>query len=355
MAGLASGSLAARWRASAIPGVARTGKRWDGCALTLRQTMKNADVLGSNTFFLRWVGGSRGLFANLTGSPEFRGHNFVSGAVSPVPDPFWDVRTWFGLSPGVIMPDCGYDVAAMLRFTLSQACCEAFLRKAAACPFSASDYYVSKLLQFLAAPLSIGIDDAYVGEANCEIGRLLDEALLTIDPDALFQLEALDWERMRSDFAAGMCFQLAANVLQYLPQSSSTEGLKPLPATKPRLFPVPDNWAQVDIVFLSDHAVRILINGTEHGPYSYAALGFYDRRTTKPVGAWIMLVEIAHKGEVLRAFVHASTIESYVKDLRNRLKALFGLGAQPIKLHIVRGDRIYMPNFRASFPDREHR
>jgi hypothetical protein len=105
----------------------------------------------------------------------------------------------------------------------------------------------------------------------------------------------------------------------------------------PYRFPTPHGtkWEGISIIFTSPYAVRIKVKDLIRR-YSYAELGFADRRKAdSPDTRWGILRIIAeHQGELVAGHDYFDPkifgrLKASIKELRQRLKAIFGLADDP--------------------------
>ena len=128
-----------------------------------------------------------------------------------------------------------------------------------------------------------------------------------------------------------------------------------------RPFPLPKekSWQDVSIRFTSDFAVQVTV-GKVSDRRSYVEMGFEDKRkksatATSPDSAWVLFREIAKLGGVVGKPPHAgekakwTKVETGVSSINKKLKAIFGLSANPIAYR--RSDKCYRAEFHVEFPD----
>jgi hypothetical protein len=96
-------------------------------------------------------------------------------------------------------------------------------------------------------------------------------------------------------------------------------------------------WAAIQFVFLSDERVQISSSGRT-ATCNYAELGFADGRVgrgePKPNRAWIILRTMAEEDGVLRNGAKTggswAKVEKQIQAIRKRLRAHFGIAADPL-------------------------
>jgi hypothetical protein len=118
-------------------------------------------------------------------------------------------------------------------------------------------------------------------------------------------------------------------------------------------------WDDVRIRFTSDFAVQVTV-GDVSDTRTFVEMGFEDKRkksptATSPDSAWMLLREMAKRGGVMNRPPHAgakakwNTVETGVKSINKKLRAVFGLSVNPIAYQ--RRDRCYRADFHLEFPD----
>jgi hypothetical protein len=90
-------------------------------------------------------------------------------------------------------------------------------------------------------------------------------------------------------------------------------------------------WGSVEMWFLDEHTVQILVNGQAWEPLNYAVLGFEDRRSGNPKRAWTILRGLAkHQGIIPTTASDRPKIEKRIQEIRRALRARFELAADPV-------------------------
>jgi hypothetical protein len=92
-------------------------------------------------------------------------------------------------------------------------------------------------------------------------------------------------------------------------------------------------WEDLEISFLSDTQVQFRA-GTDVATLNYEELGFVDRRSGKPNGAWIEFRNLAEANGNLRNTSNTRGLwrkaEKRIQELRKRLRSCFGQNTDPI-------------------------
>jgi hypothetical protein len=95
----------------------------------------------------------------------------------------------------------------------------------------------------------------------------------------------------------------------------------------------PTSWAQINITFISDHRVQIVV-GESRENANYGELGFADARNGNPKAAWETLRTLAERNGVLEYSGIAQDdllkVEKRVQELRAIFRRKFGLVSDPI-------------------------
>ncbi|MEO5922216.1 MAG: helix-turn-helix domain-containing protein [Bryobacteraceae bacterium] len=141
---------------------------------------------------------------------DFLEHNFLisSGDLFQAPDPSVDVEE-------ALRGQGQYYLPSMLSFTLSKACCSAFLRKYRDQPITDRDYYLSKLYQFFVlAVLDEGSEQAYFDQAAARLITTLDSLFPDVpSPDCT----NFDWPRIFADYKQKDLENILDDLRSYLP------------------------------------------------------------------------------------------------------------------------------------------
>lgn len=105
------------------------------------------------------------------------------------------------------------------------------------------------------------------------------------------------------------------------------------------------SWQDIEIRFLSDHRVEIR-TGPKIETRNYGEFGFEDRRSGKPIEAWITLCELAQKEGVIKNAAHSQgdwpRVEKHMQQIRKILQTHFQITSEP--LPFIRG-----VGYRAAF------
>ena len=92
-------------------------------------------------------------------------------------------------------------------------------------------------------------------------------------------------------------------------------------------------WAQINITFISDHRVQIVV-GESRENANYGELGFAEARNGNPKAAWETLRTLAERNGVLEYSGIAQDdllkVEKRVQELRAIFRRKFGLVSDPI-------------------------
>jgi hypothetical protein len=120
-----------------------------------------------------------------------------------------------------------------------------------------------------------------------------------------------------------------------------------------------EKWGDLEIFFLSDTRVQFRV-GKNVSTYNYEELGFVDRRSKKPDGAWVEFRNLAQSNGQVRKPLNTrgrwTATERRMQEIRKRLRILFGQNADPIPF--LKGDGYCAqmkiscaPSFEASTTD----
>jgi hypothetical protein len=120
-----------------------------------------------------------------------------------------------------------------------------------------------------------------------------------------------------------------------------------------------EKWGDLEIFFLSDTRVQFRV-GKNVSTYNYEELGFVDRRSKKPDGAWVEFRNLAQSNGQVRKPLNTrgrwTATERRMQEIRKRLRILFGQNADPIPF--LKGDGYCAqmkiscaPSFEASTAD----
>ena len=94
-----------------------------------------------------------------------------------------------------------------------------------------------------------------------------------------------------------------------------------------------EKWGDLEVFFLSDTRLQFKV-GEDAVTYNYEELGFVDRRSKKPDGAWLEFRNLAEKNGNIRKPINArgrwTTTEKRMQQIRKRLRSLFRQNADPI-------------------------
>jgi len=125
---------------------------------------------------------------------------------------------------------------------------------------------------------------------------------------------------------------LADYCLERASQAMSVDTPAPLPVRwRPPIMP--KNWEEVEIRFLSDHRVEIRVAG-QRTTQNYSEMGFQDRRSGNPNGAWQVLRTLAVGNGVLPEEARIGKIwvaaEKRIERTRKELQKRFGLSDDPL-------------------------
>jgi hypothetical protein len=101
-------------------------------------------------------------------------------------------------------------------------------------------------------------------------------------------------------------------------------------------FPSPDGllWDEVRVTFSTGDSEIVRLSARDVSRrYSFAELGFSDRRTQKPDKVWIFFRALAEEqGEIRRKDAAATDqAKAYVAALRRRLREIFGIDGDPFR------------------------
>lgn len=96
--------------------------------------------------------------------------------------------------------------------------------------------------------------------------------------------------------------------------------------------PRPMRWEDIQIRFLSDDRVDVLISG-QHTTYNSGEMGFVDGRTGSPSRSWLILRFLAEQGSLSQArglSKNWAAFERQIGRVRKQLQEFFGLAANPL-------------------------
>jgi hypothetical protein len=143
-----------------------------------------------------------------------------------------------------------------------------------------------------------------------------------------------------------------AELLEYFPKGSGLPTLHRFPTSAGA------KWNDVSIRFTGDLAVQVTVRGVTEAR-NHVEMGFEDRRkrtarSASPDSAWSLLREFAKQGGVIRdpqqgRSKNWATVETGVKHINKKLRALFGIAGNPIQYH--RREKCYRTELRVAFPD----
>jgi len=93
-------------------------------------------------------------------------------------------------------------------------------------------------------------------------------------------------------------------------------------------------WEDIELRFLSERGLQIMVNGKAGKTMNYSELGFEDRRTSNPNRAWILLLAlpefdgtISHVGQAERDW---PKVERRMQEIRKLLRKHFGISEDPL-------------------------
>lgn len=104
------------------------------------------------------------------------------------------------------------------------------------------------------------------------------------------------------------------------------------------------DWAQLEIVFVSDKQINPFVQGTSMEAMNYTEFGLGNRKSEAPRAAWESLRLLAEQGH-LDPKAHKSgrpALESRVKEIRKALRRHYCCQGDPFRLD----KRTYFPRFR---------
>jgi len=144
--------------------------------------------------------------------------------------------------------------------------------------------------------------------------------------------EAIRWAAARRDL---------------FPKFPFTEDDLPSGGTHPPTSPT--KWEDVELRFLSDHTLQVVLNGKPQAAQNYVEMGFEDRRTETPTKAWETLLDVARADGALkvdRSETGYPKQQKRVQEIRNALRQKFRLTDDPLPLS--KGDDTYRARFKAT-------
>jgi hypothetical protein len=97
----------------------------------------------------------------------------------------------------------------------------------------------------------------------------------------------------------------------------------------------PTKWADIELHFLSDQTLQVVLNGKHQAPQNYAEMRFEDGRTGKPTKAWETLLDVARTDgrlKVDRSGVGYPIQQKRVEEIRRVLRGRFLLTEDPLPL-----------------------